>query len=68
MPHTIAVIGSTGNTGRVIIQQLREKGLKVKAVARNPEKLVQLKTIGAEIYPGEIENTAFLAETFKGSG
>lgn len=37
--HTIAMIGSTGKAGQYIIKELINRGFKVKALLRNPEKL-----------------------------
>lgn len=67
MSHTITITGATGNVGKTIAEILLEKGVKVRTIARNTEKLAALKAKGAETFPGELENTSFLIETFRGS-
>jgi len=39
----IAVFGATGRTGQQLLIQARERGLQVRALARNPEKLGELR-------------------------
>ncbi|KAG2446883.1 hypothetical protein HYH02_008039 [Chlamydomonas schloesseri] len=39
---TVFVAGSTGNTGRRVVQQLRQAGFKVRAGARSPAKALSL--------------------------
>lgn len=36
---TILVVGATGATGRLLVQQLLERGTQVKVIVRSPEKL-----------------------------
>lgn len=63
----IAVMGTTGNTGRAIAEQLLAKGEKVRALARSTEKARDLAAKGAEIVTGNADDAAFLAAAFKGA-
>jgi len=67
MPHLIAVTGATGNVGRVLVQSLLKGGVKVRAIARNREKLLGLIAHGADERAGDIQDTAFLIEAFRGA-
>ncbi|MEM8710800.1 MAG: SDR family oxidoreductase [Planctomycetota bacterium] len=40
--ETVAVAGATGNAGRAIVQELVASGVRVRALARNPQKLASL--------------------------
>lgn len=62
-----AVVGATGQIGRVVVEQLLKKGDQVKAIGRNKQKLDFLKSKGAEsILIDNFEKAEFLAEAFKG--
>ena len=39
MPFHILVVGGTGNVGRLVVKQLLERSVKVKAIVRSPDKL-----------------------------
>ena len=67
MPHLVTVTGATGNIGMVLASRLLQSGVKIRAVARNTEKLVQLTAKGAEARVGDIGNIAFLADAFLGA-
>ena len=36
---TVLVVGASGATGRLLVKQLLDRGLKVKAIVRAPDKL-----------------------------
>ena len=38
-PTTVLVVGATGATGRLLVKQLLDRGCRVKAVVRSPDKL-----------------------------
>lgn len=61
----IVVLGATGNTGSGIAKDLISKGLKVRAVGRNAEKLAELNA--TEIKVGDLENAAFVKEALQGA-
>ena len=67
MPHLVTVTGATGNIGRALADRLLQRGIKIRAVARQAEKLAPLAAKGAEARPGDIANTAFLTEAFRGA-
>lgn len=61
----IAVIGATGNIGKVIVQELLKKGKKVLAIARNSQRLKDLEKLGAETFRGSVEDTGFLTSALE---
>jgi uncharacterized protein YbjT (DUF2867 family) len=67
MEDLISVIGATEHIGNVITETLLKRGIKVRAIARNKEKLEKLKSEGAEIFRGDLENTSSTNESLKGS-
>lgn len=67
MAHTYVITGATGNTGSRIAKALLSRGNKVRAIARNADKLAELKAAGAETLAGNQEDVSFLAEAFKGA-
>lgn len=36
---TVLVLGATGATGRLLVRQLLDRGLKVKAIVRSPDRI-----------------------------
>lgn len=50
----IAVIGGTGKAGKYLLKQLVNKGIKVKALIRNPQKLEENNLIEKVI--GDVQN------------
>lgn len=65
MPQLVTITGATGNIGRVLTGRLIQNGVKVRAVSRNAGKLKSLT--GAEVCAGDITDTNFLNEVFRGS-
>jgi uncharacterized protein YbjT (DUF2867 family) len=63
---TFAIMGATGHIGHHLTEELLKKGHKVRALARDMHKLEELKAKGAEVYPGESTDSAFLAHAFEG--
>ncbi len=49
-----AVIGATGNTGRVVAEDLLAAGLPVRAIGRTEERLASLVERGAEAAVGDV--------------
>lgn len=61
----IVILGATGNVGSKIAKILLEEGKnKVILLARNPEKLKDFKSLGAEIIVGDVNDVNILTETF----
>jgi uncharacterized protein YbjT (DUF2867 family) len=61
------ITGATGNTGGEIARKLLQAGKKVRAIARDKNKLKSLEAEGAEIRQGSLEDSHFLANTFEGA-
>jgi uncharacterized protein YbjT (DUF2867 family) len=62
-----AVIGASGQIGRVVTEYLLKKGHQVKAIGRNQQKLDFLKSKGAEVVPIEgFDKEAPLTKALKG--
>lgn len=62
-PGKILVLGATGGTGRLIVQQALAKGHEVSALIRSPEKAVYLK--GAKILIGDARDEVALRNAMK---
>ena len=65
----IAVTGATGQQGGAVARKLLEDGWKVRALTRDPEKPAaqELKALGAEIVPGDMDDRAQLDAAFRGA-
>jgi uncharacterized protein YbjT (DUF2867 family) len=63
----IVITGATGNIGSKTAAKLLAQGKKVKVIARNSEKLEELKKQGAEVELGDMHDSAFLTKAFKGA-
>ncbi|XVF25611.1 hypothetical protein REPUB_Repub13aG0226900 [Reevesia pubescens] len=63
----VLVVGATGGVGRRVVNNLRKKGLPVKALVRNEEKARRMLGPDTELIVGDITNESTLApEYFKG--
>jgi uncharacterized protein YbjT (DUF2867 family) len=67
MPQLITITGATGKVGGALAGQLLQSGVKIRAVARNADRLAPLARSGAEVCAGDLEDTPFLAESFRGA-
>jgi uncharacterized protein YbjT (DUF2867 family) len=65
----IAVTGATGQQGGAVARKLLADGWKVRALTRDVDKPAaqELKVIGAEIVPGDMEDRAQLDAAFQGA-
>ncbi len=61
------ITGATGNTGRVAASELLRKGQRVRAIARNADRLQQLAANGAEPFVSDLTDAAALAKAFAGA-
>lgn len=61
------ITGATGNTGSVIAKALLAEGQKVRAIARDADRLQALAAHGAEPFACELTDTAALAKAFTGA-
>ncbi|MQB37661.1 NAD(P)-dependent oxidoreductase [Agrobacterium tumefaciens] len=60
----IALIGASGNAGSRILKELSDRGHKVTAIARSPEKIASLPNVVAK--QGDVFDRAGLSELLKG--
>ncbi|MGZ8441779.1 MAG: NmrA family NAD(P)-binding protein [Candidatus Deferrimicrobiaceae bacterium] len=67
MKSSFVVFGATGNVGSRIAEILLAAGEPVRAVGRERVRLGPLAAKGAEPWPGDIGDTAFLGEVFSGA-
>lgn len=65
MGNTYAITGATGNTGSAAAEELINAGHTVRVIGRSKEKLEKFES--AEIYEGDILDTEFLTNAFKGA-
>ncbi len=62
----ILVTGGTGFIGSHLIKRMRQEGLAVRAVVRNPAKATGLRDLGVEVAPGDISDKASLEKAAQG--
>lgn len=62
------VIGATGNTGRVVAEDLLAAGRGVNAVGRSEERLAPLVERGARAFVGDVADPEFVARACEGVG
>src|SRR5262245_57454462 len=62
----ILVTGATGTIGSEVAKGLLERGAKVRALVRSPEKAEALKSAGAEVAQGSLEDTQSLEAALRG--
>jgi uncharacterized protein YbjT (DUF2867 family) len=61
------IAGASGNTGKIVANELLSHGKKVKVIARNSGSLKQLVDKGAEPLVGDLTDSAFLKKAFSGA-
>jgi len=61
----IVITAATGKIGTLLVQDLLGRGEKVRAVARDPQKLNSLK--GAEAFAADVKDAAAMANAFAGA-
>lgn len=61
------ILGGTGNTGKRIAETLLAAGKAVTIVVRDASKAQSLVEKGAKVAVGDLHDSAFLTETFKGA-
>lgn len=67
MKSPFVICGATGNVGSRIAEILLAAGEPVRVVGRERVRLGPLAAKGAEPWPGDIGDTAFLGEVFSGA-
>ncbi|MFZ0821869.1 MAG: NAD(P)H-binding protein [Candidatus Acidiferrales bacterium] len=63
----IVVTGATGNTGKVVAEQLLAAGEKIRVIGRRADKLQQFVTKGAEAFAGNVTDTDAMTRAFTGA-
>ena len=66
MSGLVLVAGATGQLGSAIVRKLLERGVPVRALARNAAKLEPLRAAGAEIAAVDMLNLSKLTEACRG--
>jgi len=61
------VLGSLGNVSKPLAEKLVAAGHSVTVVSSKPEKVDQIKALGAKPAIGLVEDVVFLTKTFKGA-
>ena len=67
----VTVIGGSGFVGRYVVQQLAERGFRLRVVMRNPDTAAFLKPLGdlgqIELQRGNIQSDSGMARAFDGA-
>jgi uncharacterized protein YbjT (DUF2867 family) len=63
----IAIIGATGNTGKVIAEELLAAGEKVRVIGRTAEKLQPFVAKGAEPFVGNVIDADAMTHALRGA-
>lgn len=61
-----AIIGASGNTGRVVASRLLDAGKKVRVIGRDPDRLRQLRDKGGEVAVANVEDPGEMTTAFTG--
>lgn len=61
------ITAATGNTGKIIAQNLLKAGKSVKVISRKAEHLADLVAQGAVAAVGDLSDAAFLTQAFEGA-
>lgn len=64
---TITVMGATGRTGGTVARELLKRGLRVRALGRDLQRLAPLAALGAEAVLAASDDAAALARAFDGA-
>ena len=62
----ILVAGGTGFVGTAIVHALRARGLEVRVLARHPERIASLESLGVELVRGDLTDADSLAPAVEG--
>lgn len=62
----VAVLGANGRTGKPVVEQLLERGYKVRAMVRDPAAAAGAFPAGVEVVAGDVREPKQLAAALKG--
>lgn len=62
----IAVLGSTGYIGGLLVRHLAQRGEKVAALARHPERAADLSAVGCDLRPADVLDPETLGPALEG--
>ena len=65
LKNKIIVFGGTGHYGRIVVEQLIQKGQTVKVVSRNRENALKLLGDKVEIFEGDVCNRETIIDSLK---
>jgi uncharacterized protein YbjT (DUF2867 family) len=65
--NMFVVTGASGNTGKIVAQQLLSKNQPARVIGRSAERLQPLVKQGAEAFVGDITDASALARAFSGA-
>jgi uncharacterized protein YbjT (DUF2867 family) len=63
--RTFLVSGATGRQGGAVARSLLKRGHAVRAVTRDPARALTLRTLGAEVVPGDLRTGEGLADALR---
>ncbi|MEO9872092.1 NAD(P)H-binding protein [Ekhidna sp.] len=63
----LVLTGSLGNIGKPLTEQLVKDGHSVTVISSNPERSTEISALGATPAIGNLQDTPFLASTFRGA-
>lgn len=66
MTGRVLLIGATGPTGREVLSAAQRVGISMRALVRDPTRLVELQRCGAEVVRGDVIDAASLRTALKG--
>lgn len=66
LPGTVLVLGGTGHLGRFAVAALRERGVPVRVLSRDPERARGVLGDGVDILPGDLRDPASVAPAMAG--
>lgn len=67
MKNHIVITGATGNTGQVIAEELKRRGVPFKAMARSGKNRARLMAAGTEAVHGDFDDPASLVRALDGA-
>jgi uncharacterized protein YbjT (DUF2867 family) len=67
MKNHIVLTGATGNTGQVIAQELKRRGVPFTAMARSGKNRARLLSAGIEAVHGDFDDPASMVRALEGA-